>query len=74
MFVEVKARSGLAYGAPTEAVTRSKRRRLGQLAADYAARNGYTNSPCRFDVVSIRVHSGGTTTIEVYQNAFSAAG
>lgn len=71
VFVEVKARESLAFGAGAEAVTALKRRRLVQLAADYLARHRLTDRPCRFDVVSIHL-GAGEPAIEVFQNAFTA--
>ena len=69
VFVEVKARDGRAFGEAAEAVTMIKRRRMAQIALDYVMRHRLTNCPCRFDVVSISLDSGGPV-IEVYQNAF----
>jgi len=52
-FVEVKARSSDAKGAPQEAVTRSKQRQLSRLANAYVSMNRIVNIPCRFDVVEV---------------------
>ena len=71
-FVEVKAREGRDFGDAAEAVTGRKRRRMTQLALDYLARHHLTECACRFDVVSIYV-GPERTTIEVFQNAFSAS-
>ena len=73
VFVEVKARDGRAFGAPAEAVTPLKQRRLTQLATHYMALNRITTGLCRFDVVSIQLGSG-EPVIEVYKNAFDALG
>jgi putative endonuclease len=69
VFVEVKARERLDYGAGAEAVTALKRRRIAGVALDYLARQRLTGRPCRFDVVSIEMR-GENAVIEVYQNAF----
>src|SRR6266545_7454343 len=53
VFVEVKARRGTAFGAPAEAVTWHKQRKLLQLAAAYIAAKRLPEVPCRFDVVSV---------------------
>src|ERR1700751_5366713 len=58
VFVEVKTRDGLAFGAGCEAVTGLKRHRIVQLALDYLMRHHLTNHPCRFDVVSIQFDAG----------------
>ena len=44
-FVEVKARSSLRYGRPSEAV--------GRTAAVWLAENGLEDAPVRFDVVEV---------------------
>jgi putative endonuclease len=72
VFVEVKTRDGLDFGAGGEAVTALKRRRMASLAMDYMARHRLTGCRCRFDVVSIDFTAGGPV-IEIYQNAFDAA-
>jgi putative endonuclease len=72
VFVEVKTRTGAAFGGPAEAVTAHKRQRIGRLAREWVLRRGLTNQPCRFDVVSVRVGLGGDTGIEVFQDAFHA--
>ena len=59
VFVEVKERGGSSHGAAVEAVTREKRRRLVRAARLYAATHGLTESPLRFDVVSIDRDSSG---------------
>lgn len=71
VFVEVKTRDGLAFGAGGEAIGAFKRRRMTRVALDYLARHGLVERPCRFDVVVIEV-SGLTPQIEVYTNAFDA--
>src|ERR1700694_5895123 len=53
VFVEVKARQDLAFGNGSEAVGFVKRRRMAEVAMDYVLRNHLSESPCRFDVVSI---------------------
>src|SRR5689334_1289141 len=54
VFVEVKARSGTAFGEPAEAVGRIKARRIHGLAARWLAENKQHGFPAmRFDVVSV---------------------
>ncbi len=50
---EVKTRSSAAYGAPLEAVTAPKARRLRRLAAAWLRENRLRASAVRVDVVSI---------------------
>jgi len=71
VFIEVKARDSREFGDGVEAVTGLKRHRMAQLAVDYLARNRLTDSPCRFDVVSVELDTG-VPVIEVYQNAFDS--
>jgi putative endonuclease len=59
VFVEVKHRRSASHGAGHESVTSGKRRRLVMAARLYAARYGLTESPLRFDVVSIDEEPGG---------------
>ena len=73
VFVEVKARESGAFGGRGEAVTAYKRRRIAQLAAEYAARRRLGERAFRFDVVAVRLDSE-PPSIEVYKNAFSATG
>jgi putative endonuclease len=66
VFCEVKTRSSLAFGAPAEAVTRTKQVRVRHLAArwldDHA---GVRATEIRFDVASVL---GGQ--VEIVQGAF----
>ena len=53
-FVEVKARSGVGYGEPAEAVSRVKARRIHGLAARWLGEKRPRGShDLRFDVVSV---------------------
>lgn len=51
VFVEVKARSRGDHGAPREAVTREKRRRIGQGALRWLQETGLAEANIRFDIV-----------------------
>ena len=73
VFVEVKARDSHAFGEAAEAVTWWKQRRIVRLASEYVMRHHESDTPCRFDVVSIQFDDG-RPVIEVFQNAFSAVG
>lgn len=52
VFVEVKARRGVAFGMPEESVTPAKARRLRAIAAEYLSRSG-TGGEARFDVIAV---------------------
>jgi putative endonuclease len=73
VFVEVKAREGVACGDGAEAVTPIKQRRIAQVAVEYLVRHHLSSRPCRFDVVSITV-GDGEPRIELFQGAFLAPG
>ena len=70
VFVEVKARRGIAFGDPAGSVTTEKQRRLVAMASDYLARHGLTRAPVRFDVVAVSLASGQTPSVTVYPDAF----
>lgn len=54
VFVEVKTRSGLGYGAPAEAVSSSKARRIHGLAVRWLAEaRPPGDHELRFDVISV---------------------
>lgn len=79
-FCEVKTRSSGAFGAPVEAVTVTKQRRLRRLAALWLAaraeqaggRPGARSSTgeVRFDVASVTLDRAGRYEIEVVEAAF----
>lgn len=66
-FVEVKSRSSLMYGSPSEAVTRAKAGKYIALAADYMRRLA-PGLDVRFDIIEI-MPDGAIMHIE---NAFDA--
>lgn len=68
-FVEVKGRSGAGFGAPAEAVTAEKQRRIFRAAQIYLRRRRPAETPCRFDVVTID-ESGATPRVEILRDAF----
>lgn len=69
VFVEVKTRSGAAFGDPEEAVTDSKQHRIVWMATDYLARHGLEESLCRFDVVSVAADTA-PPAVTLFQDAF----
>ena len=62
IFVEVKTRRGDALGAPEEAVTALKRRRLIASAQTYLAEQCAEQRPYRIDVVAIALASTGSVS------------
>jgi putative endonuclease len=73
VFVEVKERHGRSHGEGFEAVTFGKRRRLIRAARIYAATHGLTETPMRFDVISVD-WDGERPVIRHDQDAFDGDG
>jgi len=70
VFCEVKARTGLGFGAPFEAVTAAKQRKIRALAAAWLASSGVHRRDLRFDVASVLWKRGGEPEIDVIEAAF----
>ena len=71
VFCEVKTRRGSGYGAPFEAVTFAKQRRLRTLALRWlAAHPGAGSRELRFDVASVLAVRGQRPEVEVIEAAF----
>lgn len=68
VFVEVKTRSGDAFGSPFEAVDRKKRDKIRKVALCYMKRIR-KEPPARFDVLSIDV-DGRQKKIDHIKDAF----
>lgn len=71
VFVEVKARAGLGFGLPQEAVGYEKMRKLRQLAAYYLQRHPH-RGPVRFDVVGLVVKQGRVLRLDHIKNAIES--
>lgn len=69
VFVEVKARTSSAFGAPELAVTPRKQERMAKAALGYLKAKKLHQLPCRFDVVAI--HGGDGNEVEVIEHAFA---
>lgn len=84
VFVEVKARRGLASEPPQVSVDGRKRSRLARLALDYLARAWLRDLACRFDVVAVTFDpgdpgdpgspAGAPPRVEHFRGAFAADG
>jgi putative endonuclease len=70
VFCEVKTRRGLGFGAPAEAVSWQKQRRIRTLAALWLRAAPRPRATLRFDVVSILVPAGRAPEITVLEAAF----
>ena len=53
VFIEVKTRSGDAFGTPAEAVDYRKRKKYARIAQAYIAHEGIYDKAVRFDVIEI---------------------
>ena len=74
VFVEVKERAGATHGEACDAVTLGKRRRIVRAARIYASARGLSESPLRFDVVSIDWAEDGRPRIRHDAAAFDSEG
>lgn len=74
VFVEVKERAGSTHGEACDAVTLGKRRRIVRAARIYASARGLSESPLRFDVVSIDWTDEGRPQIRHDAGAFDSDG
>jgi putative endonuclease len=71
VFCEVKTRRGEQFGAPFEAVTVTKQRRIRGLAARWLSEHSDTRAAqLRFDVASITAPRGASPSIQVITGAF----
>lgn len=71
VFVEVKARTSEHFGGGAAAITPTKQRRIVHMASDFLARHGWSDRPCRFDVVLVDV-AAHDVRVEVIRHAFGA--
>jgi putative endonuclease len=69
VFIEVKTRASLGFGAPQDAVSAPKQERLRRLADYYLKRKGLVEARVRFDVVGITIN-GANSHIEIFPDAF----
>jgi putative endonuclease len=70
VFVEVKTRRGQRMGAPEEAITPIKRRRLVATAQAYLAAHDRAEQPYRIDVLAIQLSPRGVLVeVRHYPNA-----
>jgi putative endonuclease len=53
VFIEVKLRNSASFGYPYEAVDKTKATHLQKTALAYLIQNNLSESPCKFEIVSI---------------------
>lgn len=68
VFVEVKSRSSLKWGLPSDAVDRHRMKRMISAASLYLKQNRI-DLPARFDIVSL-LRDGNTWKVEHIEDAF----
>lgn len=61
---EVKARRGLGFGTPLEAITHDKVRRLRHLAAAWAREQDAPVQALRVDAIGVLWHADGTASVQ----------
>ena len=71
VFVEVRTRTGDAFGTPEESITQHKRDKMVTCALDYVAKHEALHEACwRIDVVAIELdEQGRQTRAEVIESA-----
>ncbi len=70
VFCEVKTRSSDRFGAPIEAITHQKRKRLRVLAGRWLDEHKPVAREVRFDVASVTFGTDGAANIDVMESAF----
>ena len=70
-FVEVKGRSGPAFGHPLEAITRKKRKAISVAAQAWIERSDFRALSYRFDALSIQVRPDGSMELEHVEGAWT---
>lgn len=72
VFIEVKTRTSVEKGMPSEAVDRRKREKYEKIAALFLRDYDVVDVPVRFDVVSLLVIDGDRAMVRHHINAFTA--
>lgn len=71
VFIEVRSKSGTAFGTPGESLTAQKQRKLAATAMDYLAKHPGLPEDWRIDFVAVELDpaAGKATRIEIIENA-----
>lgn len=70
VFVEVKARSSIRHGLPSEAVNLRKQRKIIEAAGVFLQNDTYSECACRFDVVEVYLRDEHVEEVNHIENAF----
>lgn len=71
VFVEVKARFGLEFGYPEEALTKEKQRHLRSAVFCYLKEHGGFSQPWRVDVVAITWSEDARTEVNLLRDVWN---
>jgi len=69
-FIEVKTRTSLDFGFPSEAINPSKKHKYHQIALSYINHKRFKDIEIRFDVIEILLSKNGSYTVNHIKNAF----
>lgn len=72
-FIEVKTRSGTAFGFPQEAVSSRKQEQISKVALQYLKTNKLFDKKARFDVIAL-LYQDGSPKFDLIKNAFELDG
>ena len=70
VFVEVKARSNIRHGLPSEAVNLRKQKKIIEAAGVFLQDENFCDCACRFDVVEVYLRGELVEEINHIENAF----
>ena len=70
IFVEVKARSNIRHGLPSEAVNFRKQKKIIEAAGVFLRDENFSDCACRFDVVEVYLSGEHVRKINHIENAF----
>ncbi len=73
VFVEVKARSDIRHGLPSEAVNLRKQKKIIEAAGVFLQDENFFECACRFDVVEVYLRGDCVEEINHIENAFEVA-
>ena len=65
VFIEVRSRTGNAYGYPEESITAEKARRLRNLALYYLKTNRLNEAPSRIDLIAVMLEPSTLTVTTI---------
>lgn len=70
IFVEVKARSNIRHGLPSEAVNFRKQKKIIEAAGVFLQNENFSDCACRFDVVEVYLRGKRGEEVNHIENAF----